>query len=60
VLREREIDLCVVAGDVNSTLAGALAGCESGVKLAHIESDALVPRRQERALDRHGARRQRI
>lgn len=58
VLREREIDLCVVAGDVNSTLAGALAAAKAGVKLAHIESglrsfDRTMPEEHNRKLTDH-------
>jgi UDP-N-acetylglucosamine 2-epimerase (non-hydrolysing) len=57
-LGEREIDLCVVAGDVNSTLAGALAAVKSGVKLAHIESglrsfDRAMPEEHNRVLTDH-------
>ena len=58
VLREREIDLCVVAGDVNSTLAGALAAAKANVKLAHIESglrsfDRKMPEEHNRKLTDH-------
>lgn len=58
VLREREVDLCVVAGDVNSTLAGALAAAKSGVGLAHIESglrsfDRTMPEEHNRKLTDH-------
>ena len=62
VLREREIDLCVVAGDVNSTLAGALAAAKAGVQLAHIESglrsfDRTMPEEHNRKLTDHSERR---
>lgn len=58
VLREREIDLCVVAGDVNSTLAAALAAVKAGVQLAHIESglrsfDRTMPEEHNRKLTDH-------
>ena len=58
VLGEREIDLCVVAGDVNSTLAGALAAAKAGVRLAHIESglrsfDRTMPEEHNRKLTDH-------
>ena len=58
VLREREIDLCVVAGDVNSTLAAALAAAKAGVRLAHIESglrsfDRTMPEEHNRKLTDH-------
>jgi UDP-N-acetylglucosamine 2-epimerase (non-hydrolysing) len=58
VLREREIDLCVVAGDVNSTLGAALAAVKSGVRLAHIESglrsfDRAMPEEHNRKVTDH-------
>jgi UDP-N-acetylglucosamine 2-epimerase (non-hydrolysing) len=58
VLREREIDLCVVAGDVNSTLAAALAAVKAGVRVAHVESglrsfDRTMPEEHNRKLTDH-------
>src|SRR5207302_3769216 len=38
VFGELEPDLVVVAGDVNSTLAGAVAARKCGVRVCHIES----------------------
>ena len=37
LLRDRKPDLCLVVGDVNSTLACSLTAQKSGVKVAHVE-----------------------
>jgi UDP-N-acetylglucosamine 2-epimerase (non-hydrolysing) len=58
VLRERGAAMCVVAGDVNSTLAGALAAVKLGVNVAHIEAglrsfDRTMPEEHNRVLTDH-------
>jgi UDP-N-acetylglucosamine 2-epimerase (non-hydrolysing) len=58
VLLDRRPTAVVVAGDVNSTLAGAVAAAKVGVPLAHIESglrsfDQSMPEEQNRKLTDH-------
>jgi UDP-N-acetylglucosamine 2-epimerase (non-hydrolysing) len=58
VLLERRPAAVVVAGDVNSTLAGAIGAAKANVPLAHIESglrsfDRLMPEEHNRKLTDH-------
>ncbi len=58
VFDELEPELVVVAGDVNSTLAGAVAAAKTGATLCHIESglrsdDWLMPEEVNRVITDH-------
>ena len=58
VLERERPDVCVVYGDVTSTLAAALAAAQHGVAVAHVEAglrsgDRTMPEEQNRVLTDH-------
>jgi UDP-N-acetylglucosamine 2-epimerase (non-hydrolysing)/UDP-GlcNAc3NAcA epimerase len=60
VVREASPDLVLVYGDTNSTLAGALAGAQAGVPVAHVEAgmrsfDRSMPEELNRVLVDHAS-----
>ncbi len=60
VVRETRADAVLVYGDTNSTLAGALAGAQAGVPVAHVEAgmrsfDRAMPEELNRVLVDHAS-----
>ena len=60
LLRAERPDAVLVYGDTNSTLAGALAGAQAGVPVAHVEAgmrsyDRTMPEELNRVLTDHAA-----
>jgi UDP-N-acetylglucosamine 2-epimerase (non-hydrolysing)/UDP-GlcNAc3NAcA epimerase len=60
LLTDRRPDVVLVYGDTNSTLAGALAGAQAGVPVAHVEAgmrsfDRSMPEELNRALTDHAS-----
>jgi UDP-GlcNAc3NAcA epimerase len=60
VVREAAPEAVLVYGDTNSTLAGALAGAQAGVPVAHVEAgmrsfDRAMPEELNRVLTDHAA-----
>lgn len=60
VIAEASPDVLLIYGDTNSTLAGALAGAQAGVPVAHIEAgmrsyDRAMPEELNRVLSDHAS-----